>query len=158
MINNKKSLFFEKKKSNIRKICKKITKFFKKYIPKKILGYYYQFIHYLIILLGAILILFCNNISYLLIIILLVSLDGIANFICHDCPLTILEKKYLKKSLCQNKKKFFKNMKILYKCNHVYETQVELIVNVWALLACKIMILLILKTFSLNYILYITTN
>ena len=125
-----------------------ILKFIKKFIPKKWIGYYYNLLHLTIIVLGTIIILFSNNLYHLLICLLIVSLDGIANVVCHDCPLTTLEKKYLKTSICHNRKKILKNFNILYNCNHIYESQLELIVNIWSLIVCKILIIILISTFS----------
>lgn len=136
------------KKRKIRSWSKKILKFIKKYIPKKLIGYYYQFLHNIIIVCGVIIILFNNNLWHLILCLLIVSLDGIANIVCHDCPLTTLEKKYLKTSLCHDRKKILKKLNISYKCNHIYESQLELIVNVWALIVSKILIIILISTFS----------
>jgi len=135
-------------KGNIRFYSKKIYKFIIKYIPKKILGYYYQIIHSLILFLGINIILFTNNINHLLIVFLLVSLDGIANFICHDCPLTLLEKKYLKTSIIDDRKKYMKKLNILFKCNHNYESQLEIIINVLSIIMTKILGIIFIKTFN----------
>ena len=134
-------------KGNIRFYSKKIYKYIIKYIPKKLLGYYYKIIHTLILFLGINIILFTNNIQYLLIVFLLVSLDGIANFICHDCPLTLLEKKYLKTSIINDRKKYMKKLNILFKCNHNYESQLEIIINVLSIIMTKILGIIFIKTF-----------
>ena len=85
-------------------------------------------------------------------LLIIVSLDAFANVVCHDCPLTNLEKRYLKSSLSHDRRKTFKNLNIMYKCNHIYESQVELIVNMWTLIAVKIIILLAMRTFTPAYL------
>ena len=110
------------------------------------IGHYYQILHNILIFGGTYILLFSNNIAHLAACLFIVSLDAFANVVCHDCPLTRLEKKYLRSSLSHERRKQIKEMNILYKCNHIYESQVELIVNVWTLLACKIVVLIILGT------------
>jgi len=144
------SIINQIKNNHIRKWSKIILNKLYQYIPKKIFGYYYQILHNILIILGTIVILFSNNIYHLLICLNIITLDGLANIITHDCPLTKLEKKYLKTSLSHNRKKIFKKCNILYKCNHNYETQLELIINVWTIIACKIIILIFVKTFQIN--------
>jgi hypothetical protein len=122
--------------------------FLRKYIPKNYIGIYYQILHNIIIFGGAMIVLFNTNIAYLVACLMMVSLDAFANVVCHDCPLTGLERKYLKRSLAHDRKKHMKESNILYKCNHVFESQVELIVNVWTLLACKIVVLIVLRTMT----------
>lgn len=138
----------EIKKSKRRNISYNILKFIKKFIPKKWIGYYYNLLHSAIIFFGSIVILFNNNLCHLMICLLIVSLDGIANVVCHDCPLTTLEKKYLKTSLCHYRKEVLKSLNISYKCNHIYESQLEIIVNIWSLIVLKILILILIRTFS----------
>ena len=152
---DKEPIIKEIEKGRIRSLSRIILKFIKKYIPKKLIGYYYQILHNILIICGTIVILFNNNIYHLSLCLIIVSLDAFANFVCHDCPLTRLEKKYIKNSLSHTRRNFMKNSKILYKCNHLYESQVELIVNIWTLVACKIIILLFIKTFSNKNITYL---
>ena len=136
----------EIQKGKIRSWSKIVLKFIQKYVPKKMIGYYYQILHNIIIFGGSYILLFSNNIAHLVACLIIVSLDAFANVVCHDCPLTRLEKKYLRNSLSHERRKQIKELNILYKCNHIYESQVELIVNVWTLLACKIVVLIILGT------------
>jgi hypothetical protein len=42
--------------------------------------------------------------------------------------------------------------KIMYKCNHVYEQQIELLINVCCIVACKILFILTMKTVNKNII------
>jgi len=132
----------------IRTISNKIYRCLKQYIPKRLIGYYYQILHYIIILGGAFVILFNNDPYHLLILLCIISLDALANVVVHDCPLTALERKYLKSSLSHDRRKSFKSMDIMYKCNHIYESQVELIVNMWTMVACKIVVILAIRTLT----------
>jgi hypothetical protein len=138
----------------IRNISNILNKFFKKYtICNKFLGYYYVFLHYIIIILSSIIILFNNNPFHLTLLLILLSLDAFSIVVLHNCPLTILERKYLKHSLAKNRMKSLKKSRIMYNCNHLYETQIELLINVWMLIACKILFILSIKTINVNKIL-----
>ena len=89
----------EIQKGKIRSWSKIVLKFIQKYVPKKMIGYYYQILHNIIIFGGSYILLFSNNIAHLVACLIIVSLDAFANVVCHDCPLTSLEKKYLRNSL-----------------------------------------------------------
>jgi hypothetical protein len=134
-----------------------ISNVFKKYLKKnnismKIVGWYYQFIHYMIIVLAATVMLFNNNPFHLTLLLIVISLDAFSVVILHNCPLTILEQKYLKTSLVKERMDTLRKSKIVYKCDHVYEQQIELLINVWCLIACKILFILTMKTINKNII------
>jgi hypothetical protein len=84
--------------------------------------------------------------------LIIISLDAFSIVVLHQCPLTILEKKYLKKTSCEERKNILKNVGIFYKCNHYYEHQIELLINVWLLVACKCLVIILLKTFNIKLI------
>lgn len=112
----------------------------------------YNFIHDIFIFFIAFIIIFNTNLFYLAIILLIISLDAFSIVVLHQCPLTILEKKYIKKTSCEERKKILKNIGIFYKCNHYYEHQIELLINVWLLVACKCLIIILLKTFNFKLV------
>jgi hypothetical protein len=113
---------------------------------------HYNFIHDLFIFFIAFIIIFNTNLIYLAIILFIISLDAFSIVVLHQCPLTILEKKYLKKTSCEERKKILKNLGISYKCNHFYENQIELLINVWLLVACKCLVIILFKTFNIKLI------
>ena len=113
---------------------------------KKVFGYYYVLAHTLILATGGFVLLFSNNVFYLTILLLIVSLDAFAIVVLHDCPLTILEKKYLKHSIKKEHNKIYKKYNILHKCNHLYESQIEYATNIWVMVSCKILCILFMQT------------
>jgi hypothetical protein len=115
---------------------------------KKIIGNYYYTIHVILIILGCIVLLFSSNIGYLLVLLNIVLIDGLAMLSYHECPLTILEQKYLDTNMSNESKCNLNNLNINHKCSHVYESQVELIINLCTLLAIKILLLIIMKSFQ----------
>lgn len=115
---------------------------------RKIIGLYYGYLHSIILLFGLIIILFSNKISHLLIVLLILCLDGIANILFQDCPLTVLEKKYCKISLSKLKNNIYKKLGVNYKCNHVYENQLEMIINGICGTTLKIFIIILWNIFS----------
>jgi hypothetical protein len=121
---------------------------------KKLVGFYYVYLHFLIMFLGVLVILFSNNISYLLIILLVLCLDGLSNILFQDCPLTILEKKYSKISMSKLKNRIYKKLGINYKCKHIYENQLEIIINAICATTLKIFIILCCKIFSIKIFSY----
>ena len=140
------------KESVIRNWSVTIMEFLKERISKETIGSYYQWMHNIIIFGGVIVILFNNNPIHLIIMLILVSLDAFANVVCHNCPLTSLERKYLGNSLSHERRKLLKDSGIMYKCSHIYESQVELIVNIWTMVAAKIVVVLAIKTFTPSYL------
>jgi hypothetical protein len=127
-----------------------INKIIGKDLKHRILGLYYGNIHTAIMFLGISIILFCNNIFYLIALLIIISLDAFTIVILHDCPLTMLEKKHLGTSIVELKKKFFKSIGILYDCNHAYEYQLELVINVASATIFKILVLIFIKIFSIS--------
>jgi hypothetical protein len=117
-------------------------------ITDKILGYIYIYTHHLIVFLVAFVFSFNNNINHLCILLAIVSLDAVSIVFLHGCPLTHLEQKYLNTNSCDERAMHFKNLGIVYKCEHEYEKQIELLVNVWTMIAVKCLLLLFFKTFN----------
>jgi hypothetical protein len=115
---------------------------------KKLIGSYYFSIHVILIILGCIVLLFSNNIKYLLIILNIIFIDGLAMLSYHECPLTILEQKYLDTNMSIESKSNLNNFNINHNCSHVYESQVELIINLFTLIAIKILSLILMKSFQ----------
>jgi uncharacterized membrane protein len=111
---------------------------------------YYKEIHHTFIFLIAFIGLFNNNIVHLCAILIIVTLDAFSVVVLHGCPLTIMESKYLNESSCDIRNNHLKNLGIMYNCDHDYEKQVELLINVWMLISGKIAVILFLKTFNLK--------
>jgi len=119
-------------------------------LKSKILGSYYVIIHSLIMYFGMTIILFSNNIYHLFVILLFVSLDALSVIILHDCPITLLEKKYLDSSMAQLKEQQLKECNIVYKDNHLYETQIELLINLASIIILKILVLIFMDLFNIQ--------
>jgi hypothetical protein len=119
-------------------------------ILKQVIGKYYFVAHIIIIFLGSTVILFSNNIYYLLIAINMVFMDTVAILSFHECPLTILEQKYINTNICNESKTSLNKLNIQHNCMHIYESQVELMVNLWTLLCIKILGLIVMKIFSIQ--------
>jgi hypothetical protein len=146
---NKKNKDKKKDKKNELIIIQFLQSFFP-YNLQKIIGNYYIYFHLLVILTGLTIILFCNKISYLFIVLLIICLDGIANIIFQDCPLTLLERKYCDMSMSNFKNIIYKKLGINYKCNHVYENQLEIVINSGCAVVLKIFILILCDIFNIK--------
>jgi hypothetical protein len=135
----------------VRTMTTKILKWFKdKRFRKKMIGHYYTLCHYIIIVFGCFILLIDNNPVHLIILLIIISLDAIANVVLHNCPLTALEQKYLGKSLATERRKQLKRAGILYKSDHLYESQLELLINAWTMIACKILVILVVRVIKYN--------
>ncbi len=138
-------------------LCNNFRKF-SKYINNtfdiKKLKQMYGVVHEIYIYMLAFILMFNCNPVHLIVVLSIITLDGIAIVILHQCPLTMLEKKYLKKSTFEKQKKCLKNLGISYECNHVYESQLEIIINVWLLFALKCIFIILLKTLHIPLINY----
>ena len=117
---------------------------------KEVIGNYYGLLHTILIIGGAAVILFSKNLIHLSIILLIISLDAFAIVVRHDCPLTQMEEKYLGVSGKRQINEFLKSYGLVYNCSHLYESQLELVVNFWALTACKIVMLICLKMLKIE--------
>jgi hypothetical protein len=121
-------------------------------ILKQTIGSYYFIIHIVLIALGCIILLFTQNIWYLLIILNIIFLDGVAMLSYHECPLTILEQKYLNTNMSKQSKTNLNDLPIHHQCDHVYETQFELIINLCTLTIVKIFTIILMKSFHYTFI------
>jgi hypothetical protein len=133
-------------KNKMRIFCRNLNPFL-----KKIFGLYYYIIHVILIFLGCIILLFSSNIIYLLIILNIIFLDGIAILAFHECPLTILEQKYLNTNMSKQSKYNFNNLDINHRCKHIYESQFELIVNLFTLISVKILFIIMMKSIHISF-------
>ena len=134
-------------KNRVREVSKEWSPFLKKTI-----GHYYLVIHNLIALFGCFVFLFSNNILYLSVVLNMIILDCMSIVFLHDCPLTMLEKRYLNTSMIEERQKTFKNMGIVYECKHEYETQLELLINVWSFIALKIFFIIIMNMTNIKFL------
>ena len=117
----------------------------------KIPGIYYCVLHTLLMILIGIIVLFVTNKYHLCMALLVISLDAVANVIFFDCPLSSLEKKYLKTSMIETRLKSLQKFGIMYANNRYYDTQLEVIINGWTMCAGKILFLIIFDSFNIKY-------
>ena len=111
---------------------------------------FYMLLHSWFIGLLVFVALFNNNVFHLIILLIIISLDAFSVVVLHQCPLTLLEKKYLKISSSELRAELLKNMNIVYQCDHEYEKHIELLINSWTVIAGKCLIILFLKTINLK--------
>jgi hypothetical protein len=93
---------------------------------------------------------FNTNIIQLCCTLIVVSLDAFSIVVLHGCPLTHLEQKYLNTNTSEERYQFFKNCGISYSCQHEYDKQIELLVNVWLLIAVKCLLIICFNTFNIK--------
>ena len=140
-----------KKNNCVRTTSTTILDFFRQNgISNTCIGIVYYVLHYVIMLVGILIILFNTNIFHLCCTLLIVSLDALSIVVLHGCPLTQLEQKYLKTNTSDDRYQYFKKCGILYSCQHEYDKQIELMVNVWLLIAIKCLVIICLNTLNIK--------
>ena len=112
----------------------------------QLIGYYYVIIHSIIIVLGMLILLFSTNVNHLACVLIAIILDSICIVTLHDCPLTMLEQKYLGTSSLCGKFEGLHKANIVFECNHKYESQLELLINAWSFCAIKMFVIILLRT------------
>ena len=115
---------------------------------KTVIGTYYMACHSMLVHLIIFVLLFSSDIIFLSCIFNLLAVDAISIVILHDCPLTMLEQKYLKSSMAKMRNKVFKKSKIDFKCNHQYESSLEAVLNLLTLIGIKIGYIIALKMYT----------
>ena len=121
-----------------------------KSFKEKFLGTYYYTLHGLILFLGVFILLFSINKFYLLLLLVIASCDALAIIVLHQCPLTMLEQKYLGKNISEERMKLLNKIGIVYKCNHVYEYHLEILINMISVITIKIFFLICFDMFGLD--------
>ena len=134
--------------SVIRKFC---IYLYKKFNLKELQeSTFYRHVHDTFIFLVSLIALFSMNLTHMVVLFIIVTFDAFAIVVMHRCPLTALERKYIKHSSCDDRDELLGALGISYNCNHEYEKQVELLVNVWLLVAAKCMCIIIMKMFNIK--------
>jgi hypothetical protein len=110
----------------------------------------YRVLHDLFIIISGIIAIFNTSIFHLIILLIIISLDAFSIVVLHECPLTTMERKYLNITSSDIRNEIMKKAGIVYHCDHDYEKQIELLINVWMLIAGKCLVILLLKTFHLK--------
>lgn len=127
-----------------------ITTYFKN-ICLKIPGYYYCIIHTIFMILCGYILFFIHDKISLIILLLIISLDAHANVVLFDCPLSGLEKKYLGSNMIESRIHVLQHFGIMYSNDKCYDTQLEVIINAWSLVAGKILFLVIFDYYGIKY-------
>jgi len=110
-----------------------------------IIGLYYINIHLLFFVFIGFVGLMSNNLQYLTIILIIALLDLWVNIVWNECPLSVLETKYLKFSNKSEQSKYFRSLGINYKCKHYYENQIDIISTGISIISAKIGLIIIFK-------------
>ena len=138
------------KKNIIRRWSKKI---YHTYDLKSImLKETYSILHYIYIFIIIFLLAFNTNIYHLLILLLIVGLDGFSIMCLHECPISLMEKKYVKESDVELNVKFLKKLNISYNCDHVYEQQLDSVIIILFCIALKCFAIMYLDTYKLKLV------
>jgi hypothetical protein len=112
----------------------------------------YNLLHYIYMFFIVFLIVFNTNIYHLFILLLIAGLDGFAIICLHECPMTLMEKNYVKESDTELNIKTLKRLNISYNCDHTYEQQLNSIIIVIFFIALKCLYIMYLNTFKIKLI------
>ena len=110
----------------------------------------YVYIHLCFMALIAGITLFSTNLFHLAVLFMIISMDALSVVVLHGCPLTALEKATCKTDLNETRCSITKTMGIFYACEHEYEKTIDLMVNVWLLVAFKILVIITLKSLNVK--------
>ena len=113
---------------------------------RQIIGNYYVWIHLFIMTLGVYIILFSMNPYSLIFMINILAIDAFTIVILHDCPLTMLERYYIKNSSVYWRLKTLRNCGIKYTLENEYDIQLEVVINAAALAIFKLFFITIFNS------------
>jgi hypothetical protein len=116
----------------------------------KLKGVLYMNLHFYMMFIIGFATLFTTSVATLIALLVIVSMDAFSIVILHECPLTTMEKKYLGITSCEIRNEFLYNSGIMYTCDHDYEKQIELLINVWTLIAGKCLAIIFLQMFYIK--------
>jgi hypothetical protein len=119
-------------------------------LKNSLIGYYYLMLHNLLLLGGGLILLFSNNVVYLTMLALIIMGDAACIVTLHNCPLTLLEQNYLNRNFAKETKNALAYANVVYKCEHVYETQLEFVINLWTFVVFKIFCVMLMQTFKIT--------
>jgi len=154
---NKKDKKNKKKDKIIFDIKNNITRRIKNYLGtiidfNKLKGLTYYYLHCFFIFVITFITIFSTSKIELIILLIIITLDAMSIIYLHECPLTTMEKKYLGYTSCEERYYYLKKMDIMYNCDHTYEKQIELLINIWCIIAVKCLIIIFLNMFNIKLI------
>jgi hypothetical protein len=78
------------------------------------------------------------------------TLDALAIICIHQCPITYMEKKYVKETDAELGNRMMKKLNISYNCDHVYEQQLGSVIIVLYFIALKCISIMVLQSFNIK--------
>lgn len=123
-----------------------------KNIKETMKGLTYYYLHIFLMVIISFITFFTTSISDLIIVLIIVSLDAISVIFLHECPLTSMEKKYLGYTSCDERNDYLRKANIMYNCNHTYEKQIELLINIWCIIVVKCLAITFLDLFNFKLV------
>ena len=79
--------------------------------------------------------------------ILVIPMDIFENIMNHDCPLTSFEEKYSQNSTTHDFARRVSQLGIFCKCTHIYEKQINALMNIFLMILGKIVIILLVNLY-----------
>jgi hypothetical protein len=106
--------------------------------------------HYIYMYFIVFIIIFNTNIYHLFILLMIMTLDALAIICIHECPITYMEKKYVKETDAELGNRFMKKLNISHNCDHVYEQQLGSVIIVLYFIALKCISIMVLQSFNIK--------
>jgi hypothetical protein len=113
-------------------------------------GSIYINLHSCYLFLSCFITFFSTSVYVLIILLTIITLDGVSIVFLQECPITTLESKYLGYNGVDMRDDYLKKLDISYNCYHTYEKQMELIINVWCIIAMKCLCIMFLSMFKIK--------
>lgn len=110
----------------------------------------YSHFHYIYMYFVIFIIIFDTNIYHLFILLMIMTLDALAIICIHQCPITYMEKKYVKETDAELGNRMMKKLNISYNCDHVYEQQLGSVIIVLYFIALKCISIMVLQSFNIK--------
>ena len=116
---------------------------------QRLIGNYYVCLHIGIMTLGIYIIIFSMNPYALLFVINVLAIDAFTIIILHDCPLTMLERYYIKHSSVFWRLDNLRKSGIKYSLQNEYDIQLEVVINGAAMAIFKLFCIVVLQSKTL---------
>lgn len=108
-------------------------------------GLFYRNLHFIFMIMTALCVCFVNHVGYLVVLLLIISITFAANVIMQNCPLTLLEERYMNTSLILEYRKYMQSAGFGYTNASTKEQQMDTLVTTFSMIAVKLMVIMLMR-------------
>lgn len=108
-------------------------------------GLFYRHLHFIFMIMTALCVCFVNHVGYLVVLLLIISITFAANVIMQNCPLTLLEERYMNTSLILEYRKYMQSAGFGYTNASTKEQQMDTLVTTFSMIAVKLMVIMLMR-------------